>query len=339
MPDLKTVTLQRTREQWEKCDPEAMCNMSQAAIFHALTDAKRDVIALHDALAAKVGKDELNSLAGQLNASNERNGRLRQALQACSAELFAQCGDQPRAMVYVNEARALLAAPTPAAQSAGQAVYQTQRIMGGWDDVNPQEFDRTHESRRRVVYAAPVNDGEREPGSFAALGARVFNQRETTEQKDDANAFKRIARYHTERAADAQQVNGGEREELRAKVGGDEREAFERWFEADAMPSEADWFKREKDEPEEYAQLSTHAAWAAWQARAALSADGVEDKRGAKCWRVLLANDWSLTSIECDVEPFRMWAIIGIAFSTGWHSTPQAALDAAIADNQARKEE
>lgn len=52
---------------------------------------------------------ECNSLAHQLNASNERNGMLRVALSDCSAELFAQCGDQSRAMSYVNAARAALA--------------------------------------------------------------------------------------------------------------------------------------------------------------------------------------------------------------------------------------
>ena len=34
---------------------------------------------------------------------------LRQALELCSAELFAQCADQPRAMQYVEQARAALA--------------------------------------------------------------------------------------------------------------------------------------------------------------------------------------------------------------------------------------
>lgn len=43
--------LQRTREQWEKCDPEAMSKMSQAAVFHALNDAKRDVLMMHALLA------------------------------------------------------------------------------------------------------------------------------------------------------------------------------------------------------------------------------------------------------------------------------------------------
>ena len=72
-----------------------------------------------------------------------------------------------------------------------------------------------------------------------------------------------------------------------AKVGGDEREAFEAWFEADAMPGEADWFKRETDEPDEYAYTSTHNAWKAWKARAALSADGGEDKRDAERYRLI----------------------------------------------------
>lgn len=58
---------------------------------------------------------ECNSLAHQLNASNERNGMLRVALSDCSAELFAQCGDQSRAMSYVNAARAALAQNAPMA--------------------------------------------------------------------------------------------------------------------------------------------------------------------------------------------------------------------------------
>lgn len=41
--------LQRSRDQWEKCDPETMSRMSAAAIFHALNDAKRDVLAMHSA--------------------------------------------------------------------------------------------------------------------------------------------------------------------------------------------------------------------------------------------------------------------------------------------------
>jgi hypothetical protein len=49
--DTAAPSLARTREQWEKCDPEAMSKMSQAAIFFALQDAKRDVLAMHAALA------------------------------------------------------------------------------------------------------------------------------------------------------------------------------------------------------------------------------------------------------------------------------------------------
>jgi hypothetical protein len=50
--EIFSSNLQRTREQWEKCDPEAMSKMSQAAVFHALNDAKRDVLMMHALLAA-----------------------------------------------------------------------------------------------------------------------------------------------------------------------------------------------------------------------------------------------------------------------------------------------
>lgn len=43
------------------------------------------------------------------------------------------------------------------------------------------------------------------------------------------------------------------------------RAAFEAWFEADALPSEADWFRREDDNPNEYYHGVTHRAWLAWQ--------------------------------------------------------------------------
>ncbi len=42
--------LKRTRDQWAKCEPEVMACMSEGAIFHALNDAKRDVLAMHEAI-------------------------------------------------------------------------------------------------------------------------------------------------------------------------------------------------------------------------------------------------------------------------------------------------
>ncbi|VVD91350.1 hypothetical protein PCO31110_01636 [Pandoraea communis] len=81
--------------------------------------------------------------------------------------------------------------------------------------------------------------------------------------------------------------DGACKECYHAKVGGDEREAFERWYEAAAMPAESDWFKRETDDPSEYAHGETHSAWLAWQARAALSADG-GDLKDAERWRKFL---------------------------------------------------
>lgn len=57
-----------------------------------------------------------------------------------------------------------------------------------------------------------------------------------------------------------------------AEPGADERAAFEAWYEADAMPSESNWFKRDSSDPTEYAWDLTQAAWEGWQAaRAAQS--------------------------------------------------------------------
>lgn len=53
-----------------------------------------------------------------------------------------------------------------------------------------------------------------------------------------------------------------------------ERENFEAWFEAAAMPSESDWFRREKDDPDEYVHVPTQYAWEGWTARAARAALG-----------------------------------------------------------------
>ena len=51
---------------------------------------------------------------------------LRQALELCSAELFAQCADQPRAMQYVEQARAALAS---AAQPLADGALNTIAAM------------------------------------------------------------------------------------------------------------------------------------------------------------------------------------------------------------------
>ena len=47
-----------------------------------------------------------------------------------------------------------------------------------------------------------------------------------------------------------------------------ERKAFERWFEAQQMPAEADWFRRDDLDPEDYRYAPTQFSWEAWQARA-----------------------------------------------------------------------
>jgi hypothetical protein len=44
----------------------------------------------------------------------------------------------------------------------------------------------------------------------------------------------------------------------------DDRASFEAWYEADAMPAEADWFRRYPDG--EYVYEDTRDAWKVWQA-------------------------------------------------------------------------
>jgi len=41
------MELNRTAEQWQKCDPKAMAKMSEAAIMYALADARSDVLRMH----------------------------------------------------------------------------------------------------------------------------------------------------------------------------------------------------------------------------------------------------------------------------------------------------
>jgi len=49
------------------------------------------------------------------------------------------------------------------------------------------------------------------------------------------------------------------------------REAFEQWFEADAMPAESDWFARDALDNDEYDHVQVQFAWKGWQAAIAQS--------------------------------------------------------------------
>lgn len=41
------MELNRTAEQWQKCDPKAMAKMSEAAIAYAISDARSDVLRMY----------------------------------------------------------------------------------------------------------------------------------------------------------------------------------------------------------------------------------------------------------------------------------------------------
>jgi len=56
-----------------------------------------------------------------------------------------------------------------------------------------------------------------------------------------------------------------------------QRQAFEAWYEADAMPMEGDWFRRDPDSPDEYESAMTSTAWRAWLA-SAIRFDGLAEE-------------------------------------------------------------
>lgn len=47
-----------------------------------------------------------------------------------------------------------------------------------------------------------------------------------------------------------------------------ERVSFEEWYAADRLPAEADWFKRDPSNKEEYFHDDTASSWKVWLARA-----------------------------------------------------------------------
>ncbi|ODP35128.1 hypothetical protein [Pandoraea sp. ISTKB] len=74
----------------------------------------------------------------------------------------------------------LAAAPTPAAQSAGQeAIYQVLDAPGKWFDVREQDWPHFADKERRIVYASPVNGSERAPEWCCFHCGETFDDRES----------------------------------------------------------------------------------------------------------------------------------------------------------------
>lgn len=228
MSDNKTVTFDACQWQLVPVDPTVEMLTAIAETDQPPSSRYRNMLDVAPTLVANVGEDELNSLAGQLNASNERNGKLRQALQACSAELFAQCGDQPQAMLYVDEARSALnmtgyegTTPTPGAQSAGQEAVVIGHVYpeGGrlrFADKSDTVAKHMMPLMRPVCYAdaAPVNGGELHPDhvlvskKLLLKAMQAINWHLEPGSPDEHEAvFKRLVEI-----VGMSPVNGGERE-------------------------------------------------------------------------------------------------------------------------------
>lgn len=71
------MELNRTAEQWQKCDPKAMAKMSEPAIMYALADARSDVLRMHaeiDRLRAGLTLITCESINAEYMAQNILDG-------------------------------------------------------------------------------------------------------------------------------------------------------------------------------------------------------------------------------------------------------------------------
>lgn len=125
--------------------------------------------------------------------------------------------------------------------------------------------------------------------------------------------------------------------EKRAKVGGDEREAFEVWWLSDVPEGHRVFAKNLLDGygPDYAAAAGVADAWRTWQALAALSADGVDrkDAERYRAWRAAaVSNDVSFVKAVSKSLPY------GGLDSKHWPTTSQwdAGVDAAIAAKTAK---
>jgi hypothetical protein len=152
--EIFSSNLQRTREQWEKCDPEAMSKMSQAAVFHALNDAKRDVLMMHALLAAPQ----------QPAQSAEQDEPYGYAPENPNGNYFTRnksTADYVGGMipVYARAASTQSAAPQPAQT---QVALTDEQI---WQSLKDIADSHTHpddvvEAGRALLAAQPVSGGK-----------------------------------------------------------------------------------------------------------------------------------------------------------------------------------
>lgn len=138
--------------------------------------------------------------------------------------------------------------------AANRAAARFMHMAFAIDTSKNANFNAEHLS------AAPSPDGKAEqaeaPSARAVLEA-------VNKALDEQGVKGGLARRHLEdrvlyhlRATQPTASNAGERETQRA--------AFEREYEAYCQPAEADWFRREDDDPDEYYHVATKEAWWGW---------------------------------------------------------------------------
>jgi len=142
----------------------------------------------------------------------------------------------------------------------------------------------THEMAREAVrkYHGAVYNGKPAPSLHVPphpedvdviLADYIEQQSEAMRPATDCSHGKMLIEPCPECGREPLDVDGDQIVNRRATDVGteptDERAEFEEWYEADAMPLEADWFKR--DEDGDYVLDHVQHYWLGWQAKAARS--------------------------------------------------------------------
>ena len=101
-----------------------------------------------------------------------------------------------------------------------------------------------------------------------------------------------LAAHDAEQAQEAQQAQQAAGQEQ------DERAAFEAWYEGNALPGEADWFRR--DSMGEYKWSDTAACWEGWQAAMAHAREAMEAVPVPRTWDFATSRHSWVTSQDFD---------------------------------------
>lgn len=159
MSDELIARLQRAREQWANCEPEVMACMSEGAIFHALTDAKHDVLAMHEALKgaaviADAAGAEIRALKARIADLEARTGEVNIGEVKAMSWLIIQPNGRSYVVGDVNK--------VSIARNCGyavQAIVDTHPPTGdaaGKDEIAKKALSALEDAAKHCLHRAAV---------------------------------------------------------------------------------------------------------------------------------------------------------------------------------------